>query len=58
MLYEPQCLSRVCPHSRCDPQTQLVGPNIELFSKGQVFFKEGGYGKSGSNPKYMHQVCV
>ncbi len=36
---------------------QVLGPNIELFSKGQVFFKEASPASStGANPKYLHQV--
>ena len=36
---------------------QLLGQSdVELFSKGQVFYKEGGLGGAGANPKYMHQV--
>ena len=30
----------------------ILGPNIEIYGKGQCFYKEGN-DKTG-NPKYMH----
>jgi len=33
----------------------ILGPNIEIFGKGQCFYKEGN---GGGNPKHMHQDCA
>ena len=45
-------MTRAALDKRClDIIEGILGPNIELFGKGQCFFKE----PAGGNPKYLHQ---
>merc|ERR1712046_195172 len=50
--YNSSALFQAANDKRClDIVEGILGPNIELFSKGQCFYKE----PLGGNPKLMHQ---
>ena len=50
--YTSSALLKTANDPRClDVVERIIGPNIELYGKGQVFYKEA----TGGTPKLLHQ---